>query len=255
VYCAEFPASSKVTIEVSDSGSALICPGAPLMGDGGTAEITVNNEAFACIGDLHSGSSVGKGGSVRLANGWLAVHGSYTASQIVSYLHLKVYNGKAWVDASDKDVTATYFPIGTSAWSQLPLYGDEYSKDYDLTCYTLVHGGKTCIEGPSWSDADKKSGDWYHSDWYGWVSAENVGDGWIYHVDHGWQYVSDLGGNNGIVFWDVATKCWWFTGKAFYPYLYNYTKGKWYYYAGGTAPKRWFYDYDADAYVKESEAF
>ena len=62
---------------------------------------------------------------------------------------------------------------------------------------------------------------------------------WIYHEQLSWVYALDGTGDN-LSFWDPAL-VWLWTAKGWFPYLYAYATGDWYYFFAGPGP-RWFFN-------------
>jgi hypothetical protein len=102
----------------------------------------------------------------------------------------------------------------------------------------------------SWARLRNAEGNWFDSRWYGWFYYEADWGRWIWHAQHGWQYVRELP-DGALCIWDAASGAWWYTNRDWYPAMYDFSKGKWFYYGGGEAPNRSFWSYDADAWVDE----
>jgi hypothetical protein len=56
-----------------------------------------------------------------------------------------------------------------------------------------------------------------------------LGNGWIYHVDLGYVYVS-AGSGPEVYLWDLSTGHWWYTNSGSFPYLYDFSLRTWIYY-------------------------
>ena len=94
---------------------------------------------------------------------------------------------------------------------------------------TLWVGGETTDLGNSWKE----------SNWLG--TLHDTGTGWIYHVEHGWLYVS---GDDESALWLYDESLGWiYSGKNLYPNVYRQSQAGWLYYFqhDGT---RYFWDYD-----------
>jgi len=74
-------------------------------------------------------------------------------------------------------------------------------------------------------------------DWFGRFWEANFP--WHYHETHGWLY-SESSSTRDIVFYDVELGYWW-TSRAYYPWLYSYAQGEWLYYQPESTKPRWFY--------------
>jgi hypothetical protein len=108
--------------------------------------------------------------------------------------------------------------------------------------------------GPDWSDSldFENAPGWFNSTWYAWFYAKADWQDWIYHENHGWQYVYDICNHGDITIYDSATNAWWFTGADCYTFMYNYANSAWYYYIEGTTPSRKFYDYASSSVIDEA---
>jgi len=80
---------------------------------------------------------------------------------------------------------------------------------------------------------------------------------WLYHFDMGWEYFIDAGNSaHGGFMWDQKMGVSFYTEPDIFPFMYNFGKGAWYYYAPdpnmsghySTNP-RWFYDFGANKWV------
>lgn len=79
-----------------------------------------------------------------------------------------------------------------------------------------------------------------HSGWYGWFWFFTP---WIYHAEHGWQYLS-ADGPGTVYAWDFGLGGWIWTSQGHYPWLYDFAgDGRWLYYLPGGSPgQRQFWD-------------
>ncbi len=95
-------------------------------------------------------------------------------------------------------------------------------------------------EGSMWIDS-----------WYGWF-WRTPGSDFIYHVDHGWQYVLPViaAGDGWEVFlWDYGIEGWLYTGPDIPHFTYHFDSGSWLYYAGASGGLRYFWNYKFGDYV------
>jgi hypothetical protein len=102
----------------------------------------------------------------------------------------------------------------------------------------------------SWARLRNAEDSWFESRWYGWFYYAADWGRWIWHPQHGWQYIWELP-NGALCIWDSASGAWWYTNREYYPAMYDFSKGKWFYYGSGEAPNRRFWSYDANAWVDE----
>lgn len=213
-----------------------------------TGTLRIANGALAQIVKT-SGFVTGNNGVVELAGGYLALKGKTTATAAVAGYHIKVFNGTGYVTATASDLTATYYDGTTNLFSSSSLYAD-YAERIDLTGYTVITGGENTL---AWADVEASDKCWYDSSWYGWFYTDTASSGnWIWHASHGWQYVFSSSTTENAFMWDDASASWWYINSAWYPYLYNYSTGRWYFYESGTTPSRKFWDYTGNKLVGES---
>lgn len=83
---------------------------------------------------------------------------------------------------------------------------------------------------------------WHSSGNWGWFIGEYFP--WVYHLHHGWLFFNPAGQQDAVFYFDAALGWVYFQPQS-YPYLYSYTKGRWFYYLKDTASPRWFYDLSA----------
>ena len=189
-------------------------------------------------------------GVMRLAGGFLACKGTATVTPeaLLEKVHVQLRDGAGWRDAQSSDLSYYYY----SSYGAGDPYGlySIYGSEIDLTGYTVF---KEKNAQTYWGDIQTSNGNWMNSRWYGtyYVDPGSYGN-WIWHTAHGWQYVCDLG-NRAMCCWDSSTGKWLYSDARFYPAVYSYSSGSWYYYMDGVAPSRVFYSYAKKRYVSESE--
>ena len=220
---------------------------------------TVENGAVASVGTGGSGTlTVGTGtdNALRLANGKIALKNMLLAdvNALLARGVIKVWNAstKTWDSATAATVTIATIPAGKSK----AMTGVD-----GLDGCLLVSGGDDHI---NWSNAtlighvtvgsgdNAYVGGWYSS-WYGKFYAAPGHDGrWIWHTQHGWQYIASLNSSEFAV-WDSAMQTWWYVNQAYYPAIYNYGDSAWYYFTGGSTPNRSFWDYASSKEIHFTE--
>lgn len=87
-----------------------------------------------------------------------------------------------------------------------------------------------------------------------WFGAYCEFPGWIYHAEHGWQYLTArLTGSFQL--YDVRLGLWSWSSSAYYPWIYWYGPvHAWTWYAcGGTPGERWFHHATAGEWLAESQ--
>ena len=89
------------------------------------------------------------------------------------------------------------------------------------------------------SETTELGNSWKKSNWFGVFFDTETG--WIYHMEHGWIYVS--GGDESALWLYDGNLGWIYTGQNLYPNVYRQSQTGWLYYFhhGGT---RYFWDYD-----------
>ena len=72
---------------------------------------------------------------------------------------------------------------------------------------------------PWYSDAFDLGSGWLHFEWF--KSFKPVGEHWIFHAEHGWQYV--LGDDaNSLFAWDEGLGRWLWISESEYPWMYAF---------------------------------
>jgi hypothetical protein len=72
------------------------------------------------------------------------------------------------------------------------------------------------------------------SEWYGWAYTRELP--WLYHYEHGWQFVQDPDARGAVLF--DSKLGWIFAGRDFYPVMYAYAWQDWVLYQEGGLPDR-----------------
>ena len=91
-----------------------------------------------------------------------------------------------------------------------------------------------------WDEAERYANGWSSLPWFGYFFELELG--WIYHLEHGYQYF--MGESlQGIIVFDLAMHSWFWISESLYPYFYKFgaNEGWYWYYKGGTFGQRWFY--------------
>lgn len=93
---------------------------------------------------------------------------------------------------------------------------------------------------PPWEDAEPLGDRWFVSPWYGtlWDPAE----GFIYHAEHGFQFVFGESAEVGLWFFDASLD-WLWTNETTYPWFFFPRFGSWILFEQGTVfPNRRFFE-------------
>ena len=93
-------------------------------------------------------------------------------------------------------------------------------------------------------DAKQINGGWIQNNWFG--TFKDFGNGWIYHADHGWIYLS-ADSNNGLWAW-FPHRGWVWTQENLYPFLYQINIGDWLYCFISEDGKVFYYSYQSKAF-------
>jgi T5SS/PEP-CTERM-associated repeat protein len=233
---------------VTGQGSSIAASSTLTVGGSAKGTLTIANGGIVSVGKTSSTAALSVGGHIRLAGGYLAVGGDArsTIDNLISNGLMLVRDASTgtWETATTGNVTVTYYSANENA-AAASATGYSWLGDY-----TVVNGGAVMPE--FFGSAAVLANGWYDSPWYGsyWANVANGGY-WIWHSEHGWQYLANPA-KTAAVIWDDATQSWWYVGKELYPYMYNYSKNGWYYYIEGTTPDREFWSYADNARVNES---
>ncbi len=100
----------------------------------------------------------------------------------------------------------------------------------------------------SWSNANDLDNDWRSFSWFG--EFFEIGNGWLYHFDHGWLFRS--GNLTSTWLYDVQLG-WLWTNADIYPYLYGFQQNTWLYYEKGTKSPRFFFHFEDQQWVQVAE--
>jgi hypothetical protein len=101
----------------------------------------------------------------------------------------------------------------------------------------------------SWADVGAGNENWYTSSFYGTFYSSDAYGQWIWHCDHGWQYIAAKSTQNEIYIWDDDSCGWFFTEKDWYPVEYSYDTDAWYYLYGSESYRGLCWDYANDGYT------
>lgn len=111
-------------------------------------------------------------------------------------------------------------------------HGDDYVSRYWIN--HMEHPSLVYFDGGNYYDG------WCQSQWYGWLYAGFWP--WIYHMNHGWQFAHGPG-ELSVILYDVRLG-WLWTKAGYYPFIYRFADGKWYWFDQTTsAPIRRFRDF------------
>ena len=50
---------------------------------------------------------------------------------------------------------------------------------------------------------------------------------WIFHNEHGWQYVFEVENDGELYLYDLPSEDWWFTSESIYPSFFSFGRGTW----------------------------
>jgi len=63
-----------------------------------------------------------------------------------------------------------------------------------------------------------------------------LANGFIFHLDMGYEYVEPAGTDPAVYLWDLSSGHWFYTSPSLFPYLYDFTLSAWLYYFPATSP-------------------
>ena len=242
------------SVVLTDDGSEWDMSSSVYVGYGSNSEnwLLVANGALL---KNDNGWSFTSGNFVGLAGGFIAFKGDKATAlnnSLTSAYNIFVVWDDAnhvWNYGRTSNVSVTYYDATqeADAFAATGIAG--------LAGYTVVHGGDRILP---WAEAVTRDRNWYDSPWYGEfyteispdMSAEDHFSRWIWHENHGWQYLIPLSAGE-VAVWDDASSSWVYVNRNYYPLVYSYADNSWYYYIEGTAPQRWFWSYGAQNWVQK----
>ena len=111
---------------------------------------------------------------------------------------------------------------------------------YIATGGSLSHGQDDVLGGVD------LGGGWFFSEWYGYYNASY--HPWIFHNEHGFQFLSEAEPGGDLYLFDLALSDWWFTTETIYPAFYAFGLQTWSYYFEETKDPREFVDLETEAF-------
>ena len=93
------------------------------------------------------------------------------------------------------------------------------------------------------SDSVKMADGWIQNIWFG--RFREFEQGWIYHLDHGWMFLSSDYGE-GIWAWSPF-RGWCWSTKEIYPFFYQNNLGDWIYYVTKINGNAYYYNYSTSS--------
>lgn len=133
------------------------------------------------------------------------------------------------------------------------VWPDALAGDYVLTATAWDTDGNMAVSppvtihgtAPIWQDAVQLGGGgWRWLSWFGFF--EEDGNGWIWHVQHGWLNTESL--TTASIWFYSMDMGWLWTSETSYPYLYRWSDGAWLWYLEGSSSPRWFYNFNTAAW-------
>ena len=112
---------------------------------------------------------------------------------------------------------------------------------YMAVAGAFLHGQDN-VEGDGFGGTDLGSG-WLFSEWFGYYSVSF--HPWIFHNEHGWQYVSEGENDGELYLYDLRSEDWWFTSESFYPSFFSFGRRTWNSYFLETVNPRQFVDLES----------
>ena len=94
------------------------------------------------------------------------------------------------------------------------------------------------------TDSLEEDGGWIRNPWFG--RYKNFNNGWIYHFDHGWLYLSS-DEFDGIWAWS-EWRGWFWSKKGLYPFLYQSNLGNWIYILTNQKGEVRYYNYSTNQF-------
>ena len=109
---------------------------------------------------------------------------------------------------------------------------------YMVVAGAFLHGQDN-VEGDVFGGTDLGGG-WLFSEWYGIYNASFYP--WIFHNEHGWQYVFEGETDGELYLHDLQSEDWWFTSELLYPSFFSFGRRTWNHYFEETVNPRQFVD-------------
>ncbi len=148
--------------------------------------------------------------------------------KLITLSHVHIDN----VSILNKD-TGLKFSSNSISFSDLKLNKDDL---------LLIELDLLNLKEQNFSDLKSLGNNFYLSDWFGIFYFNHLN--WIYHLDHGWIYLSQYDSKEGFWFWKQSLG-WCYTGAEIYPYIYNQNVLDWFYYNSETLR---YYNYSIAQY-------
>ncbi len=116
--------------------------------------------------------------------------------------------------------------------------------------YSLFLEVEATGQSSPWNDTNTETlgENWKRSSWFG--DFYDHGNGWVYHLDHGWLYIA---GTDETALWIFDQNLGWlFTGKTYHPFFFRHSTSGWLYYRTENG-QRDFWDYDKEDWATFSK--
>ena len=99
------------------------------------------------------------------------------------------------------------------------------------------------------ADSNEIAGGWLQNNWFG--TFKEFSNGWTYHADHGWLYLS-ADSENGIWAWS-RDRGWVWSRKGIYPFFYQKNIGDWIYFLMKRNGVLYYYNYSDKALEQQRQ--
>ena len=74
---------------------------------------------------------------------------------------------------------------------------------------------------------------------------------WIFHNEHGWQYVFEVENDGELYLYDLRSEDWWFTSESIYPSFFSFGRGTWNWFFEETVNPRQFVDLESGDFWRD----
>ncbi len=151
-------------------------------------------------------------------------HGHKAQSYLVSGLP----NGLTFNGDKDSPSISGTLPTGGNYEIEIKGYRWANRQGPSTSTYKLVLQVEESKAASPWSGDSTETLDagFKNSTWFG--NFYDNGDGWVYHPNHGWLFVSGSD-ESALWMWDRQLG-WLYTGKSIYPFFFRHSTSKWLYY-------------------------
>ncbi|MDX2109844.1 MAG: lamin tail domain-containing protein [Verrucomicrobiota bacterium] len=217
-------------VEYTVPSGTILAPGAFLVIAADSARFTQKYPGVAALGPF-VGHLSNNGEDIRFANAQGTVISSVRYSDVAPWPLLTDNGGYTLVPVNSNDFSTANSPY---YWKSSASIGGSPGREDAIPALAAFP-----------DLVDNGTGLW-HSAWYGDLLPDAYP--WIWHLQHGWQYVAPAGGQS-LWLYDAAWGKWTWTSSSVYPFVFESSEACWFYYIPGSNQPRFFYNFKTLAWV------